>query len=41
MDEDDFYTVDELAKKLKVSKNSIYHQIHQGKAGDSIPPYIK
>jgi len=41
MDEFDFYTVDEMAKKLKVSKNSVYHQIHQGKAGISIPPFIK
>ena len=41
MDEFDLYTVDELPKKLKVSKNSVYHQIHQGKAGISIPPFIK
>ena len=41
MDEDDFYTVDEMAKKLKVSKNSIYNQINRGRAGKSIPPFIK
>ena len=41
MTENDFYTVDEMAKKLKVSKNSVYHQIHQGRAGKSIPPFIK
>ncbi len=41
MDEDDFYTVDEMAKKLKVTKRSIYNQIHQGRAGVSIPPYVK
>ena len=40
MDED-FYTVDEMAEKLKISKQSIYNQIHQGKASKSIPPYIK
>ena len=39
--EEQFYTVDDMAKILKVSKNSIYHQIHQGRAGGSIPPYIK
>ena len=36
-----FYTVDDMVKLLKVSKQSIYNQIHQGKAGQSIPPYIK
>ena len=41
MNENDFYTIDEMAKKLKVSKQRIYHQIHQGKAGISIPPFIK
>ena len=41
MGKDDFYTVDEMAKKLKVSKNSIYNQINRGRAGKSIPPFIK
>ena len=40
MNEDDFYTVDEMAKKLKVKKKSIYNQI-QGKVGLDIPPYIR
>ena len=40
MDED-FYTVDEMAEKLKVTKRSIYNQIHQGRAGKSIPPFVK
>ena len=38
---DDFYTIDEIAEKLKVTKKSILNQIHQGRAGKSIPPYIK
>jgi excisionase family DNA binding protein len=41
MNEVDFYTVDEIAEKLKVSKNSIYNQINRGRAGTSIPPFIK
>ena len=40
MDED-FYTVDEMAEKLKVSKNSIYNQINRGRAGKSIPTFVK
>ena len=40
MDED-FYTVDEMAKKLKMSKQSIYNRIHLGRAGKTIPPYVK
>ena len=36
-----FYTIDDIVKLLKISKQSIYNQIHQGKAGQSIPPYIK
>ena len=28
MGEVDFYTLDEMAKKLKVSKQRIYHLIH-------------
>ena len=39
--EEQFYTLDDMANLLKVSKQSIYNQIHQGKAGQSIPPYIK
>ena len=41
MIENDFYTLDEMAKKLKVTKRSIYNQIHKGRAGTSIPPYVK
>ena len=41
MSEDDFYTVDEMAEKLRVTKQSIYKQINQGRAGKSIPPFIK
>jgi len=40
MDEFDFFTVDEMAKELKISKNSVYYQIHQAKAGISTPPFI-
>ena len=36
-----FYTVDEMASILKRTKRSMYNQIHQGKAGISIPPYVK
>ena len=36
-----FYTIDDIVKLLKISKQSIYNQIHQGRAGQSIPPYIK
>ena len=39
--EEQFYTLGDMAKLLKVSKQRIYHQIHQGKAGISIPPYVK
>ena len=39
--EEQFYTVDDMAQILKVSKNSIYNQINRGRAGNSIPPYIK
>ena len=41
MDEVDYYAVDEMAKKLKVSKNLIYHPIHQGQEGKSLQPFIK
>ena len=41
MDEFDFYTIDEMAKKLKVTKQSIYNKIHASRAGKSIPPYVK
>jgi excisionase family DNA binding protein len=41
MDEVDFYTIDEMAEKLRVSKQSVYKQINQGSAGKSIPPFIK
>ena len=36
-----FYTIDDMASILKVSKKSIYNQIHQGQAGISIPPFVK
>ena len=39
--EERFYDVDDMAKLLKISKQSIYNQIRQGRAGQSIPPYIK
>ena len=41
MTENDFYTIDEVAEKLKISKQSIYNKIHAGRAGKSIPPYVK
>ena len=41
MGEADFYTVDEMAEKLKVTRQSIYNKIHAGRAGKSIPPYVK
>ena len=37
----DFYSIDEMADKLKISKDTIYHRIHHGQAGKAIPPYIK
>ena len=39
--EEHFYTIDDMAKILKVTKRSIYNQIHKGRAGTSIPPYVK
>ena len=39
--EEQFCTIDDLANILKVTKRSIYNQIHQGRAGASIPPYVK
>ena len=36
-----FYTIDDIVKLLKISKQTIYNQIHQGKAGKSILSYIK
>ena len=41
MNEVDFYTIDEMAEKLKIAKQSIYNQIHQGQAAKSFPPYVK
>jgi len=41
MEKDDFYTIDEMAEKLNVSKNEIYHRINQREGGKAIPPYIK
>ena len=40
-DKNDFYTIDEMAEKLKVPKDSIYHQIHHGREGKSLPPFEK
>ena len=36
-----FFTMDKMASILKMSKNSIYIQINRGRAGTSLPPYIK
>ena len=41
MNEVDFYTVDEMAEKLKITRQSVYNKIHAGRAGKSIPPYVK
>ena len=41
MTENDFYTVDEMAEKLKITRQSVYNKIHAGRAGISIPPYVK
>ena len=41
MTKNDFYTIDEMAEKLKMSKQSIYNRIHLGRAGKTIPPYVK
>ena len=41
MTENDFYTIDEMTEKLKMSKQSIYNRIHLGRAGKTIPPYVK
>ena len=37
----DFYTVDEMAEKLMITRQSVYNKIHAGRAGKSIPPYVK
>ena len=36
-----FYTIDDIVKLLKISKQTIYNQIHQGHAGISISPFVK
>jgi len=36
MTENYFYTIDEMAEKLKISKQAIYNKIHAGRAGKSI-----
>ena len=41
MTKNDFYTVDEMAEKLKITRQSVYNKIHAGRAGKSIPPYVK
>ena len=41
MTKNDFYTIDEMAEKLKMSKQSIYNRIHLGRAGKTILPYVK
>ena len=41
MTENYFYTIDEMAEKLTMSKQSIYNRIHAGRAGVTIPPYVK
>ena len=41
MGKEEFYTIDEMAEKLNVSKNEIYHRINQHRSGKAIPPFIK
>ena len=41
MNKVDFYTIDEMAEKLRVTKRSVYNDIHKGNAGISIPPFVK
>lgn len=41
MGKEEFYTIDEMAEKLNVSKNEIYHRINQHQSGKAIPPFIK
>ena len=41
MTKNDFYTVDEMASILKITRQSVYNKIHAGRAGVSIPPYVK
>ena len=39
--EKQFYTVDEMASILNITRQSVYNKIHAGRAGVSIPPYVK
>ena len=39
--EERFFTIDEMASMLRITKQSIYNKIHAGRAGKSIPPYVK
>jgi|GEM_PF-6619197 excisionase family DNA binding protein len=39
--EEQFCTVDEMASILKITRQSVYNKIHAGRAGFSIPPYVK
>jgi len=41
MTKNDFYTIDEMASMMKITKQSIYNKIHAGRKGVSIPPYVK
>ena len=41
MGKEEFYTIDEMAEKLNVSKNEIYHRINQRQSGKAVPPFIK
>ena len=35
------FTIDEMASMMKITKQSIYNKIHAGRAGVTIPPYVK
>ena len=39
--EEQFFTIDEMASMMKITKQSIYNKIHAGRAGVTIPPYVK
>ena len=39
--EERFFTIDEMASMMKITKQSIYNKIHAGRAGVTIPPYVK
>ena len=39
--EEQFFTIDEMASMMKITKQSIYNKIHTGRASVTIPPYVK